>query len=233
MTSCNDPKTIFFDIKEISTNPDITTTTSTSNSILSYEEDKRVISTLVEVKVKQQIYPTQEDLAQYYTKYEASNQYADVVFYTNSTSQQFLFIEVNIKNAEGVSAVHIHINNNGSSGPIIAWLATTPEWEHGILQNTPLTNYPCTGNGFPMATLISPTGTPNINEIVNKKKRFIVEKPACSECAWISTGTRLDIHGKKFQQLYCCELVGETPGLDMLVSTAFVQALNPTADIVG
>ena len=106
MMLCNEPKNILFDIKEISTNPDITTTTTTSNSILSYEEDKIVISTLVEVKVKQQIYPTQEDLDQHYTKYEASNEYADVVFYTNSTSQQFLFIEVNIKNSEGVSAVH-------------------------------------------------------------------------------------------------------------------------------
>ena len=128
---------------------------------------------------------------------------------------------------EDISAVHIHVNSNGSPGPIIAWLSTTDEWMSGITQNTPLENYPCpnySNNGKEMFTLTAPKGTKLVKEIVNKKTQYIVKKPSCGSCPWISNGTMLVVHGKKFQQIRGCDLIGTEPGLDIIESTMFVQS---------
>ncbi len=69
------------------------------------------------------------------------------------------------RNLSMVSAVHIHREMNGTIGPIIAWLGTTPEWQdepHHIANNT---NTPCCKDA--PCNLIAPPGTPDIDSLAS------------------------------------------------------------------
>ena len=173
--------------------------------------------------------------------FEAQSPYVDVTFIAAPQAPNTLYIRATFRDLSAVSAAHIHTNYQGASGPIIVWLATSPEWQHGVLQNTPLTNstpsYACcvvppkaTGLGCrtapsavpsDMCTLVAPPGTPDVSGLGGKTMYYVVQKNVCDSCPWVSDGTFLDVHGKNFQQIYGCRVVGTTPGLDMLASVPF------------
>jgi len=173
--------------------------------------------------------------------FEARSSYVDVTFVAVPQAPNTLYIRATFRDISTVSAAHIHTNYQGASGPIIVWLATSPEWQHGVLQNTPLTNstpsYACcivppkaTGLGCrpapsavpsDMCTLVAPPGTRDVSGLGGKTVYYVIQKNVCDSCPWISDGTFLDVHGKNFQQIYGCRVVGTTPGIDMLASVPF------------
>ena len=156
--------------------------------------------------------------------FKASSKYADVSFKTSSDGQSINII-ANYKDLTGVSAVHIHNNDNGSPGQIIAWLGTTDEWQTGVEQNTPGKNSPCCTVGDPLAKLAAPNGTPNILTLSNTTMTFDIKNSQCNtKCPWIKNGTFLVIHGFNFQRVKNGELTNGKPGIDVIDHSAFVQA---------
>lgn len=164
--------------------------------------------------------------------YEAKSDYAHVTFYTRENDNDNLYVKAKFFDVSDVSGIHIHTNEGGSPGPIIAWLATSEEWQHGVLQNTPLTNgssssyFCCTKQpkkNINICNLIAPQGTPLTKDLSYKKRRYKIVKNVCTSCAWLSNGTFLDIHGKDFQQVYGCKIVGTEPGIDMIDNVPFTQ----------
>lgn len=148
--------------------------------------------------------------------------YADVEYETSQDAET-IFITVKYKDLTGVSAIHIHVNNNGMPGPILAWLGTTDEWQQGITQNTPGTNSPCCNENNPLCTLVAPSGTPNINNLSNSLMKYTVKNNYCNKgCPWIEAGTLLDVHGFNFQKVINCQLTKEKPGLDLISNNPFV-----------
>ena len=172
--------------------------------------------------------------------YEATSEYVNVKFFTSKNDT--LYIKAKFFDVTKISGIHIHTNYNGSSGPIVVWLATTPEWDHGVTQNTPLTNSTptyaccivnnckcnnkCIKEDNNMCTLVAPEKTPYMNDLSYTTQYYTIDKKVCPSCPWISDGTFLDIHGKNFQQIYGCKIVGTTPGIDMLESIPFVKINN-------
>lgn len=206
--------------------------TTTSSRVFptctSYEKDLLVTTTVVEVKTftplsfDEKIFETNNE----YEKYVAKTSSVEVTFYANKTNPEFLYIKAIFANVKDLSGIHIHTNNDGESGPILAWLGTSVEWNSGITQNTPLTNYPCCNESSCQSTnkmclLTSPVGTPLTNVLSFSTEKYIVKRSVCESCPWISNGARLDIHGKNFQQYINCEIIGDTPGIDMLESELF------------
>jgi hypothetical protein len=159
--------------------------------------------------------------------YEASSEYAKVKFFIKKNGN--LHIKAKFYDVSTISGIHIHTNFNGSSGPIIVWLGTTTQWQNGITQNTPLTNstpsYNCAINNNSkknsMATIIAPENTPHLKNLSNTTQYYKINKNVCPSCPWITDGTFLDIHGKNFQYLDGCKIVGTTPGIDMIDSIPF------------
>jgi hypothetical protein len=153
--------------------------------------------------------------------FKASSKYADVSFKTSPDGQS-INITANYKDLTGVSAVHIHNNNNGAPGQIIAWLGTSDEWQSGVVQNTPGKNSPCCTGGDPLAKLAAPSGTPNIITLSNSMMTFDVTNSQCNtKCPWIKNGTFLVIHGFNFQRVKNGELTGGKPGIDVIDHIAF------------
>ena len=153
--------------------------------------------------------------------FKATSKYADVLFKTSENGES-INITANYKDLKGVSAIHIHNNENGSPGQIIAWLGTTDEWQNGVLQNTPGKNSPCCTAGDPLAKLAAPNGTPNIINLSNSMMTFDVTKSNCNKkCTWINNGAFLVVHGFNFQRMENGELTSGKPGLDILNHTAF------------
>ena len=155
-------------------------------------------------------------------EYEASTQYADVNF-TTSADGQTLYITVNYKNLSDVSALHIHTNNNGSPGPIIAWLGTTNEWQQGVTQNKSSKNSPCCSNINPFCTLAAPMGTPLIQNLSNSVRTFTVSNSYGQGCPWIENGTMLVIHGYDFQTVIDGKLTNKKPGIDPIAHVKFTS----------
>jgi len=153
-------------------------------------------------------------------KFKSSSKFADVEF-TTSQDAQTLYITVNYKDLTGVSAIHIHTNNNGSPGPILAWLGTSHEWQHGVAQNTPGSNAPCCTEDNPLCTLAAPKSTPYVNNLSNTTRTFTVTNKTCKGCPWIENGTLLDVHGFNFQKVLNGQLSTEKPGADMISNTLF------------
>jgi len=155
------------------------------------------------------------------TRYYATSPYADVNVRVIDNGNKML-VDVKFKQLKGVSGIHIHVNNNGSPGPILVWLATTFAWQHGVMQNEQDTNSPCCTNQ--MCNLIAPKGTPYMRDI-NKAQTytFTAIKPANSSCAWVSGGIRLDVHGLNFQREVNGKLSPGEPGLDMIYDTPFIK----------
>ena len=158
-----------------------------------------------------------------FKEYSATSPYADVTFRAND---QVMYVNVKYKNLNGVSAIHIHVNNNGSPGPILAWLGTTNEWQNGVAQNSLNGNAPCSTKSNPNSILASPTniGTPYLNELTeNSERTFVIynENSSPGKCPWIQNGTLLDIHGFNFQQKINGKLTSGKPGADMIYQSVF------------
>jgi len=158
--------------------------------------------------------------------FRSTCKYADVE-YTTSADAKTMNITIQYKDLTGVSAIHIHVNNNGMPGPILAWLGTTKEWQLGVAQNTPGSNSPCCYTQNPLCTLAAPEGTPNINNLSNSVMTFQFSNKNCnSGCPWIENGTLLDVHGFNFQKVIDCKLTSEKPGADMISNTPFILVNN-------
>ena len=174
--------------------------------------------------------------------YEAVSSYMKVTFVSAVQAPNNLYVRADFYDVSSISGAHIHTNYNNNAGPIIVWLATSEEWQHGVLQNTPLTNttasYACcrscalktcrsccqrssTRSSPNMCTLIAPPGTPDARRLSYQTVYYIAQKTTCGSCPWINDGTFLDVHGKQFQQVYDCTVVGTTPGVDMVDQVAF------------
>ena len=153
-------------------------------------------------------------------KFKSTSKFADVEF-TTSQDAQTIYITVNYKDLTGVSAIHIHTNNNGMPGPILAWLGTSHEWQHGVAQNTPGSNAPCCTEDNPLCTLAAPKSTPYVNSLSNTTRTFTVTNKTCKGCPWIENGTLLDVHGFNFQKVLNGQLTTEKPGADMISNTLF------------
>jgi hypothetical protein len=76
-----------------------------------------------------------------------------------------MYVQINYKNLKDVGAMHIHANKNGKPGSILAWLATSDEWQHGVDQNKPNGNKPCCIKSNPNCSFIAPNGIPFVNSI--------------------------------------------------------------------
>jgi hypothetical protein len=152
--------------------------------------------------------------------FKASTKYADAS-YTISADGETLYITINYKDLKDVSAVHIHTNNNGSPGPIIAWLGTTDEWQQGVTQNTPGKNSPCCNVNNPLCTLAAPMGTPLIQELTNSVRTFTITNSCSKDCPWIENGTLLVIHGYNFQRVVNGKLTKDAPGIDPIAHVEF------------
>jgi hypothetical protein len=162
-----------------------------------------------------------EGLNSYANKtFYSSCKYADVEF-TTSEDGDTIFINVNYKDLTGVSAIHIHTNNHGSPGPILAWLGTSNEWQHGVAQNTPGSNMPCCSANNKLCTLAAPNSTPYISNLSNTVHTFTVTNAKCKDCPWLENGTFLDVHGFNFQQVVNGKLTNEKPGADIISNTLF------------
>ena len=158
-------------------------------------------------------------------KFTASSKYADVSYITSENTDT-LTIQVNYKDLTGVSAIHIHVNDNGSPGPVLAWLGTTPEWQNGTVQNTPGTNIPCFNVNNRLCNLIAPENTPLISNLSNNTMVFTVKKNFCEggcKCPWIKNGTLLDVHGFNFQKYNNGVPSKEKPGADIIDQQKFVM----------
>jgi hypothetical protein len=154
--------------------------------------------------------------------FEASTKYADVNFKT-SNDEQTLFITVNYKDLSDVSALHIHTNKNGSPGPIIAWLGTSNQWQHGVAQNKTGKNSPCCGVNNPLCKLAAPFGTPHVQDLSNSVRTFTVTNSSGSHCPWIENGTMLVVHGYNFQTVVDGKLTNKKPGIDPIAHVKFTS----------
>ena len=149
---------------------------------------------------------------------------ADVTFKANDT---VMYINIKYKDLTGISAIHIHVNNNGMPGQILAWLGTTEAWQRGVAQNTAGSNSPCCTKNNPKCDLVAPKGTPFLTKDMEGTERNFTVYKQCgtSKCnatlPWISKGTLLDSHGFNFQQLINGVLTNQAPGADMLENILF------------
>jgi hypothetical protein len=162
------------------------------------------------------------------TTHVAKSKHAEVSYTVNSTADS-IHIHAKFGDLTGVSAIHIHTNNNGKPGPIIAWLATTREWKSGVFQNTPGNNAPCCRPNNPMCYLAGPAdSTPLVQSVANAEMDYVVRNDFCkskSACPWIDNGTILVIHGFNFQRIENGCMTDAPAGIDALQAVPFsVQA---------
>lgn len=156
--------------------------------------------------------------------FSVSGDCADVSFKANDT---VMYINIKYKNLSGVSAIHIHVNDNGMPGPILAWLGTSEAWQRGVAQNTPGSNSPCCTKNNPKCNLVAPAGTPFLTKDMEGTERDFVFYKQCgttkckAKLPWISQGTLLDSHGYNFQQMINGVLTSQPPGADMLENLLF------------
>ena len=176
------------------------------------------IQTQIESQVKIPV-----ELSQY-KKFSASTPYADVVFFGNNSR---MYINIKYKNLSGVSAIHIHVNNKGKPGPVLAWMGTTIQWQRGVAQTNPNGNSPCCTINNPQCILASPPniGTPYLSsQLENTEKTFVfLNEYVNGGCPWINNGTLLDIHGFNFQENINGKLTDKKPGADIIYQSEFVQ----------
>lgn len=154
-------------------------------------------------------------------KFTALSKYAKAT-YTVNNNNDTIRVKVKFNDLKDVSAIHIHTNNNGTAGPIIASLVTSKEWQLGVAQNTPLGNSPCCSANNKMCSLIAVEGTPYTENVQNTTVTFKFKKDFCgNKCPWISNGTFLNAHGYNFQKVIDGCPTNEEPGADMIESVPF------------
>lgn len=158
-------------------------------------------------------------------KFIAKSKYGNVTYELTSGSKT-LEVDCNFTNLQGISAIHIHTNNNGMPGPILAWLATSPEWDSGVLQNTPKTNLPCCCNqSNSSCSLVAPPSTPLVSNLSSNSAKLKISLEGCADtCPLLSGETFLVFHGYNFSRIVDGKVVGTKPGIDLLEKVSFVQA---------
>ena len=148
---------------------------------------------------------------------KAENKYASVKLNVNNN---VLNCEAKLKNTKNVSAVHIHQNKNGKPGPILSWIATTPEWQSGVLQNKKNMNKPCCSKEK-KCNLTAPLGTRKVksNCLIKKSTKM----PKNKNCKGANPGAILVIHGKKFQFMKNNKTLSKgKPGLNIIKTSKFI-----------
>lgn len=158
-----------------------------------------------------------------FKEYYAQSPYADVKCKANDF---VMYITVKYKKLDGVSAIHIHVNQNGTPGPVLAWLGTTVAWQRGVAQTAVNGNSPCCTKNNPKCILASPNniGTPYLNNKMDfTEKTFIFhnENKNSSKCPWIQNGILLDVHGFNFQQKINGKLTSGKPSADVIYQDLF------------
>jgi hypothetical protein len=147
---------------------------------------------------------------------KARNKYASVKLNINKKSMKY---EAKLKNTKNVSAVHIHQNKNGKPGPILSWIATTPQWNAGIMQNKKNMNQPCCSKEK-KCSLTAPLGTRKIksNILIKASTRL----PRTKKCTGANPGAILVIHGKKFQYTRKNKTLSKgKPGINVIKTSMF------------
>jgi len=153
--------------------------------------------------------------------YGANSKYVKATYRVNNDG---ITINASFGNLEKVSAIHIHANDNGKPGPIIAWLATTNEWQSGVTQNTPGKNAPCCSKQNKFCSLAAPDNTPTIKNVMNDSMSYVVSKEFCKkDCPWINNGTFLVVHGYDFQKVTNSCITNEKPGIDVIDAVPFAK----------
>ena len=192
--------------------------------IISINGDNNIskVESQIESQIESQV-KIPVELSQY-KKFSASSPYADVVFFGNNSR---MYINIKYKNLSGVSAIHIHVNNKGKPGPVLAWMGTTIQWQRGVAQTNPNGNSPCCTKNNPLCILASPPniGTPYLSShLENTEKTFVFYNEYVNgSCPWINNGTLLDIHGFNFQENINGKLTDKKPGADIIYQSEFVQ----------
>lgn len=147
---------------------------------------------------------------------KADNKYASVNL---SINKNVLKYQAKLKNTKNVSAIHIHQNKNGKPGPILSWIATTPEWNSGVLQNKKNMNKPCCSKEK-KCNLTAPLGTRKIKS--NSSIKSSTKMPKNKNCNGAKPGAILVIHGKKFQFMKKNKTLSKgKPGLNIIKTTNF------------
>ena len=177
-------------------------------------------------KINPLMYEKVSNLNDNFQEYTSQNKYADVKFKANNN---VMYVTIKYKNLDGVSAIHIHANDNGSPGPILGWMGTTQQWQDGVKQNTAGTNAPCCTKNNPKCTLAAPMGTPFLSVEMEKMEKTFTFYKKCgtqkckSDCMWIKNGSFLVVHGFNFQQVVDGILTNGEPGIDVIEHTPFTQ----------
>ena len=147
--------------------------------------------------------------------YQALSKNGTQVLFSTNKNNDTILIKANFTDLSGLSGIHIHANNNGKPGPIIAWLVTTPEWQNGVMQNKPNSNSPCCKNN--LCNLIAPKGTPFLHQLKNRERIFKEYKcNSCTKCPWIDNGALLVLHGTNFQTDINGVKTKGSPGIDIM-----------------
>lgn len=105
-----------------------------------------------------------------------------------------------------ISAIHIHKELNGKVGPIIAWLATSSEWQTSSAEcdRSKISNENCSITGdIKLSGVLAPEGTPLVKDMAGKSLILdIPYKNLPNECDAIKQlknhSVYLVVHGKKF-----------------------------------
>jgi hypothetical protein len=147
---------------------------------------------------------------------KAENKYASVNLNINKNVLKY---KAKLKNTKNVSAVHIHQNKNGKPGPILSWIATTPQWNSGVLQNKKNMNKPCCSKEK-KCNLTAPLGTRKVKS--NSLIKSSSKNPKNKNCNGAKPGAILVIHGKKFQFMKKNKTLSKgKPGLNIIKTTNF------------
>lgn len=149
--------------------------------------------------------------------FKASNKYASVLLKINKNR---LTYKAKLKNSKKVSAVHIHQNKNGKPGPILSWVASSDQWNSGVLQNKRCMNKPCCSTEK-KCSLVAPKGTRKVKSYITINGSNKIRKQ--KGCKGTKPGVLLVIHGKKFQYRKKNNTLSKgKPGLNIIKINKFI-----------
>ena len=149
--------------------------------------------------------------------FRATNKYASVNLTIKNNKLSY---NAKLKNCKKVSAVHIHQNKNGQPGPILSWIATSNQWNSGVLQNKRGINKPCCANEK-KCSLVAPKGTRKVKSHITIKGSNTIRKQ--KGCKGTKPGVLLVIHGKKFQFKNKNKTLSKgKPGLNIIKINKFI-----------
>lgn len=169
---------------------------------------------MTSLKIKKNM--TKKNMTKKNKTLKAENKYASVNLNINKNVLKY---KAKLKNTKNVSAVHIHQNKNGKPGPILSWIATTPQWNSGVLQNKKNMNKPCCSKEK-KCNLTAPLGTRKVKS--NSLIKSSSKNPKNKNCNGAKPGAILVIHGKKFQFMKKNKTLSKgKPGLNIIKTTNF------------